>query len=192
MVMCWVCVPGSCWWWCATTTSTQRDSSSLYWSSLGSQQGEGHVLSDMCNTRYVQRIQGNGILTLDWRGYRTPSLRWIPLGSRYGNRSLSRGLLRSSPRHGLGLFLMMGHTSNISYDLSGIGVRASGTHSQLWLFNITIVAIISTLWICNIRDFRLVLGRPSRDLQYRVALGTWHWTPHQYHPWRYSGIRSLE
>ena len=59
----------------------------------------------------------------------------------------------------------MGNTSNILYDLGDIGVRALGKHSQIWLFDIRIVAIISTSWLCNGRQGRLLLERPGKDLK---------------------------
>jgi len=82
------------------------------------------VLSDICNARIVQQRLGGGVLTLDCRGYGTPSLRGIPLASRHGNASLSRWKLRIPRRPTLLLILTISKTSNISYDRSRVRMRA--------------------------------------------------------------------
>jgi len=98
---------------------------------LGSGQGGSHTLSDICNVRIVQQRWGGGVLTLDCRGYRTPSLRGIPLNSWYGNMSLSRGKLRIAWRPRLFLIRTISKTSKISYIWSHVRVKALGRHSPI-------------------------------------------------------------
>jgi len=62
---------------------------------------------------------------MDCRGNGTPFLRGIPLASRRGNASLSRGMLRISRRHTLALWL-----KNL-YDRSRVTVRPLGRHSPI-------------------------------------------------------------
>jgi len=126
-----VCLWRSSGCWCATTVCTQCGSWRIFWLSLCSRQGGSHALSDICNPRIVQRRWGGGVLTLDCRGYWTPSLRGIPLTSRYGNQSLSRRKLRIHCRPTLLLIVMISKTSNISYDRSDVRVRALGSPSPI-------------------------------------------------------------
>jgi len=87
--------------------------------------GGSHTLSDICHARIVQRRSGGSVLTMDCRGYGTASRSGIPLDSRCGNASLSRGKLTISPRTRLLSFL------NHSYDSSFVRVRALGRHSLI-------------------------------------------------------------
>jgi hypothetical protein len=62
-------------------------------------------LRDIYNMKIVQRRCGGGVLTLACRGYRSPSLKGIPLTRRYGNALLSRRNLRIPRSHTL-LFIV--------------------------------------------------------------------------------------
>jgi len=106
----WVCLWGSAGCWCVTTACTWRGGWSNYWPTLCSGRG------DICNARIVQQRWRGGVLTLNCRGYRTPSLWGIPLASRYGHASLSRGMLRIPRRPTLLVILTISKTLNISYD----------------------------------------------------------------------------
>jgi hypothetical protein len=90
-------------------------------------------------------------------------LRGIPLASRYGNASLSRGKLRIPRRPTLLLILTIRKTSNISYDRRRDRVRALGRHHPIWMFDVKTVGIISSACICNGRRGRLLFERPWRD-----------------------------
>jgi len=87
----WVSLWGSSGCWCATTACTRRGGWSIYCPSLCSKRGGNHMFSDICNARIVQRRWGGGVLTMDFKGYGTPSLRGIPPGSLYGTVPLTRG-----------------------------------------------------------------------------------------------------
>jgi len=63
----WFCLWGSAGCWCVTTACTWRGDWSNYWPSLCSGRG------DICNARLDQQRWGGGVLTLDCRGYGTPS-----------------------------------------------------------------------------------------------------------------------
>jgi len=89
------------------------------------------MLSDICNARIVQPRSGGGVLTMNCRGYGTPSLRGIPLASRYGNASHSRRKLRIPRRPTLLLIPTISKTSNIPYDQSRVTVSAFGRHSPI-------------------------------------------------------------
>jgi len=78
-----------------------------------SRDGGSHLLSDICKARIVQWRWRGGVLTLHWRGYRTPSLRGIPLASQHGNVARSRGKLRIPRRTTLLLILTICKTSNV-------------------------------------------------------------------------------
>jgi len=123
-----VCLYGSAGRWCVTTTCTRHGGWSNYWPSVCSGRGGSHALSDICNARIVQQSWGGGVLTLDCRGYETPSLRGIPFASQYGNASLSRRKLRISRRPMLLLIMTSSKTSNISCDQSRVRVRALGRY----------------------------------------------------------------
>ena len=90
----WVSLGASSGCWCATIACTWRGSWCLDYPSLGSREGGSDGFSDICNPRIVQRRWGYGVMTLDCRAYRTPTLMGIPLASRYGNASLSWGKWR--------------------------------------------------------------------------------------------------
>jgi len=92
---------------------------------------------------------------VDCRSYGTPFLRAIPLASRYGNVSRSRGKLRIPPRPTLLLIVMISKTSNNSYNRSHVRVRALGRHSLILMFDVKNVGIISSPCICNGRRGRL-------------------------------------
>jgi len=127
----WVCLWGSSRCWCATTAWTQHGCWSRYWPSLCSGRGGCHVLNDICNLSIVQQRWEGGVLNLEGRGYGTPSLRGIPLASRYWNASLRMGTLRipRSPRRLL--ILTISKSSIISYARSRVRVKALGSHSQI-------------------------------------------------------------
>jgi len=161
--MCWFFLWGFCGCWCATTACTQHGCSSIYWLSLCSRQGGSHTLSDICNATIVQWRYGGGVLTLDCRGYGTPSLREIPLASWYRNASLSRQKLKISQRPTLLLIMTISKTSNILYNWSPVRVRALGTYSLMWMFDIKNVRIISSACTRNGRQGRLLLKWPGRD-----------------------------
>jgi len=150
----WFCLWGSTGCWCVTTACTQRGGWSNYWPLLCSRQG------DICTTRIVQRRLGGDVLTLDCRGYGTPSLRGIPLASWYGNASNSRGKLRMPRRPTLLLILT---TSNISYDWWRDRVRALGRYHPIWMFDFQKVGILSSACKCNSRRGRLLSERPWTD-----------------------------
>ena len=159
----WVCLWASSGCWCATTACNGRGGWSIYCPSLCSRKSENDALSDISNTRIVQRRWVGGVFTLDCRGYGTPSLRGIPPASYYGNASLSMGKLRIPQRPILMLILMICMTSNISYDRSCIMVRPLGWHSSKWMFDIENVGVISSVCICNGRRGTLLLEWPGRD-----------------------------
>jgi len=87
---CCVCLWGSSVCWCATTACNQHGGWSRYWPSLCCWRGRSHPMSDICIIRIVQRRWEGGVVTLECRGYGTPSLRGIPHASQYGNASLRR------------------------------------------------------------------------------------------------------
>jgi len=121
----WVCLWGSSRCWCATIACTRHGGCCNHWPSLCSGRGYCHALNHICHARVVRRRWGGRVLTRDHRGYGTPSLRRIPLASRCGNASLSRGKLRIPQRPMLLVFL------NNSYDWSHARVRAFGMHSPI-------------------------------------------------------------
>jgi len=116
---------------CATTACTWRGGWSIYWPSLWSGWGGTHALSDICNARIVQWRWAGGVLTLDCRGYGTPSLRGIPPASLYGNASLSRRKLTIPQRPTVLLILTISKSLNFSYDRSRVRVWALGRHSPI-------------------------------------------------------------
>jgi hypothetical protein len=95
-------------------------------------------------------------VTLDCRGYGTPSVRGIPLTSRYRNVSLSRGKSRTAQRPTHLLFLTISKTSNIWYNWRDDSVRALARPHPIWMFYIKTVGIISSLCLCNGRRGRLL------------------------------------
>jgi len=109
----WVSLYSSAGSWCVTSACTWCGGWNNYWPSLCSGRGGSHTLSDICNARIVQPRWGGGVLTVDCRGYGTPSLRGIPLASWYGNASLSRRKMRIPRRRTLLLILTISKTSNI-------------------------------------------------------------------------------
>jgi len=158
---------GSSGFWCPTPACEQPGGCSIYWPSLCHVWGGTDVLSDICNARIVQRRWGDGVLTLDCRGYGTPSLRGIPLASWYGNASLSRRKLRIPQWRMLLLILMISKTSIILYDWSWVKVRALGRHTPILMFHVRNVGIIACTCICNGRRGRLLFQRPGRVLTKR-------------------------
>jgi len=150
----WFCLWGSAGCWCVMTACTRRGGWSNYWPSMCCRWG------DICNARIVQRRWGSGVLTLDCRGYGTPSFRGIPLASWYGNASHSRGRLWI-PRGPMLLLILT--TSNISYDWRRDRVRALGRHRPIWMFDFKKVDILSSSCICNGRRGRLLSDWPWMD-----------------------------
>jgi len=161
----WVCLYGSAGNWCVTTTCTWCGGWSNYSLSLCSGRGGSHVLGDICNARSFQRRWGGGVVTLDCRGYETPSLRGIPLASRYGNVSCTRRKVRIPQIPTDLLILTISNTLNISCDRSHVRVRALGRHIPIYIFNIKKIGIISSASICNSRRGRLLFERPWTDSQ---------------------------
>jgi len=176
----WFCLWCSAGCWCVTTAWARRGGRSNYCPSLC--RGWG----DIGNLRTVQPRWGGGFLTLDWRGYRTPSVRGIPLASRCRNASLSRGKLRIPRRPTLLLILT---TSNISYDQRRDRVRALGRHHPIWMLDLKNVGILSSACICNGRWGRLLSEWPWTD---STKKGGAVWTALDSKPWQYSGMRSLQ
>jgi len=115
----------------ATTACTWSGGWCIDWWLLWSGRGGSHALSDIFKVRTVQRRWGGGVLTLDCRGYGIPSLRGIPLASRYANASLAMGKLRNPQWPTLLLILTMRKTSNTSYDQSCVRVSALGRDSPI-------------------------------------------------------------
>jgi len=159
---CWVWLWSSSGRWCAMRTCTGRGGWSIYWPSLCSARGQSHTLSDICNARIVLRRWQGGVRTLNYRGYRTPSFRGIPLASWYGNASISRGKLTIPQRPTLVLILTISKTSNISYYRSSVTEWAIGMHSPIYMFNVKNVGNISSGCIRNGGHGRLLLERPGR------------------------------
>jgi len=155
---CWVCLWGS-----SGCRCTQHGGWSIYWLSLHSGRGGSHRCSDICNARIVQRRSGGGVLTLDCRGYGTPSFRLIPGSSRYGNASLSMGQLRIPWRPTGLLILTICKTSNILYDRRCGRRRALGMHHPIWMFDVNTVGIISSSCKYNGRWGRLIFEQSWRD-----------------------------
>jgi len=116
---------------CAMTDFTRRGGWSIYLPSLCSGRGGSHVCIDICNARFVQPRCGGSVPNLDCRGYGTPSLRGIPLSSRYGNVSLTTQRLRIPRRPLLLLILTNSKTWNILYDQICVRARALGRHSPI-------------------------------------------------------------
>jgi len=110
---CWVCLWSSSVCWSATNACIRRGGWSIYWLPQCSICGGSHVLSNIRNVRTVQRRWGGGVLTLDCRAYETPSLRGIPITSRYGITSLSRGKWISPWRPTFLLIVTIRKTSNM-------------------------------------------------------------------------------
>jgi len=185
----WVCLCDSAGCWCFTTACTRPGGWSNYWPSLCSRRGGSHTLSNICNMRIVQRRWGGGVLTLDCRGYRTPSLRGICLASRYGNTSLRRGKLSIPRRLMLLLIPTIRKTSNISYHRRHDRVRALGRHHWIWMFDVKTAGIISSAYICNGRRGRLLFERHWRD---STKEGGVVLTALDSKLWQYSGTRSLQ
>jgi len=129
---CWVCLWRYSECWCSKTACTRCGGWNIHWQSLFSGRGGSHALSHICNGWIVQRRWGGGVLTLDGRGYRTPSLRGIPLATgRYGNASLTRVKWRIPQRPTRMLILTSTKTSNILYDLCRVTVRSWGRHRAI-------------------------------------------------------------
>ena len=158
-----VCLYRSAGSWFVLTGCIRRSGWSNYWPSLCSKLGGSNALSDICNARIVQRRRGGGVLTLDCRGHGTPSLRGIPLASRYGNASLNRRKLRITWRPTLMLILMIGNNSNLSYDRSRVRVRALARHIPIYMFDVQKVGIISSACIWNGRWGRHLFEWPWTD-----------------------------
>ena len=159
----WVRLCGSAGCWCVTTACNWRGGWSNNCPSLCSGLGGRHTLSDICNAWIVHRRWGDGVLTLDCRGYRSPPLREIRLAIRYGNESLTNGKLRIPWWLTLLLILTNSKTLNISYDQRRDRPRALGRHHPIWMFTIDTVGIVSSVWICNSRRGWLLFARPCRD-----------------------------
>ena len=96
-------------------------------------------------------------MTGDCRGYKTPSLRGIPLASRCGNAALTRGKLRIPQRPMLVSFL------NNLYDQCCVRVTALGRHSAISMFHLKNVGGISSACISNGMRGRPQFERPGRD-----------------------------
>jgi len=159
----WVCLCDSAGRWCVTTACSRCGSWSIYWPSLCCGRSENHALSDIYNMRIVQRTWGGGVLTLDCRGYGTPSLRRIRLATRYRNASLSMRMLRHPWRPMLVLILTICETSNISYDWTRDLVSAVGRHHPIWMLDHKTERITSSAFICNGRRGRLLFERTGRN-----------------------------
>ena len=91
----WVCLWGSSGCWCACPLHSVWG---IYWPWRCSGWGESHALSAISNARIVQRRWGGGVLTMDCRGYGTPSWRGILLASQCINTSVTRGTRRIPQR----------------------------------------------------------------------------------------------
>ena len=117
--------------WCDTTAFTWLGGWSIDWRSQCSRQGWSHPLSDICYTKIVQRRTGCGVETLDYTGYRTISLRCIPLACRYRNASLTRQMMRIHWRTTVWLVLTISKTLNISYHQKCHRVRTCGRYSLI-------------------------------------------------------------
>jgi len=102
-------------------------------------------------------------VTLDCRGYRTQSLREIPLASQYRNASLTRGKLRIPRRSTLLLMVTISKTSKVSYDWSHVRVRAFTRHSPIFVSDDTNVGIVFNACICNRRRGRLLFEQAVQD-----------------------------
>jgi len=143
----WVCLYGSAWCWCVKTACTRHGGWSNYCALLWCWRGGRPGLSDICNVRIVQRWWGRGVLTLDCTAYGTPYVWEIPLTSRYGNASLTRGKLRIPCRPTLLLILTIGKTLNISYNRRRENVIALRRPHPIWILKAMTVGIISSAWI---------------------------------------------
>jgi len=151
----------SSWSWCATTACTRRSGWIITWPSLWSGLGGSHALSHIWDARIVQQRWRGGVLTMDCRGYGTPSLRVIPLTSRCGKASPSRGKLKIPWRLTHLLFLTN------SYKPSHGRVRSMGRHSPIYMVDIKCLGIITCPGICNGRQGRIFSDRPGRDSKYQ-------------------------
>jgi hypothetical protein len=89
-------------------------------------------------------------------GYGTPTSSGIPVASRCGDRSRSRGKLRIPQRPMVLLIL------NNSYDQSCGRVRALGRHCPIYRFNVRNVLIIFAAYIWITWQGRLLLKQPGR------------------------------
>jgi len=116
----WLCMWGPSEFWCDTTGCTQGGGLGIHWPLLCSGRCGSHGLSEIWKTRIVQRRWGAGVLGLYRRDYGTPSLRGIPLASRYGNASLRRWKWKIPWSHTRWLILMVSKPSNILYDRSRV------------------------------------------------------------------------
>jgi len=148
------CSAGS---WCATTACTLRSGWSIHWPSLCRGRGGSQALSHICDSTIVQRRWGGGVLTLDCRGYGTPSLRGIPLTSRCGMASPSRGKMRIPQRLPHLVF-----RTNL-YEQSRGRVRSMGRHCPIYMFDIKYLGVITCPGICNGRRARIWSDWPGRD-----------------------------
>jgi hypothetical protein len=143
----------------------------------------------MFNQTIVQRRWRDGVLTLDCRGYGTPSFGGIHLSSWYGKASLSRQKLKITRMPTLSLIQMISKTLNLSYYQSCVRVRALGRHSPILMFNFRNVRIIACPCICNSWRDRLLFERPGRvSTRKRGAVKT----ELDFKPWQYSVMRSHE
>jgi len=129
--ICSVCMWGSSRCWCATTVCTRRDGLRMYQPSLYSGWVGSHGLSDSCHARFDQQGWGCGVLTLDCRGYGTPTLTGIPAAIGYQNASHSMEKLRIHQWPTIWLFLIITKTSNILYDWSCVWVSALGSNGLI-------------------------------------------------------------
>jgi len=166
--------------WVPTRTQTQSDGPDPwltltrhggwcnYWPSRCSRSAACDELSDMCNTRIVQRRYGSGVVTMQCRGYRTPSISGIPLACRYGNASLSRRKLIIPWMPTLLFIQAFRNTSNISHNWSSVRTRALGKHIPICTFDAKKWRILSSSCICNGRRSQLQFEQPWTD-------STHHW-----------------
>ena len=184
----WVCLCDSAACWCVTTACTRSGCWSKYWLSLCSGLGGRDPLGDICNTRIVQVRWGGGVLAFHCRGYRTPSLRGIPLASRYGNASLSRGKLRIPRRPTLVLILTISKSRNISYDWRRDRAGALERYHPILMFNLRTVGILSSACTYNSRRGRLLFEWDWRD---STEKGGALLTMLDSKLWQYSGTQSI-
>jgi len=61
------------------------------------------------------------------------------------------------------LILEISKTSIISYDRSRERESAEGMHHRIWMFDVKTVGMISSAFLCNGRQGRLLFERPGRD-----------------------------
>ena len=99
-------------------------------------------------------------------GYGTPSLRGIPLASRYRKASHCRGMVNIPRRPTLLLILKIIKSSDMHYHRSHVLATAFGMHCAILMCYLIHIGDIFSACVCNGRRGRLLFERTGRDSIY--------------------------